>query len=367
MQRAAVSALSRLRRGPQAALVAVDPRTGGVAAWVGGTDFAKAPFDRAARAHRQPGSTFKTLVMLAALDKRIATEATLLKDEPLMLKSAKGRWSPQNFDRRYRHQVSLWDALVQSLNVPTVALAMQTGLPVIQEYARRAGIVSELKLFPSMALGASEVTLPEMTVAYATLAAGGVYRPPYDVAAMLDADGHLIERHQASAQQAFDPASVFLVTTMLRAVLTEGTGASARALGLTIDAAGKTGTSENFQDAWFVGYTRELACGVWVGYDKPKSLGRSAAGVALPLWVPFMEQAAGLQLHEPFAAPPGIVWQTVDPQTGMLARSGCPTRRNLPFLQGTEPKEKCSLHAGGILGFFKRLWGPKPEAPKYGH
>jgi membrane carboxypeptidase/penicillin-binding protein len=183
----------------------------------------------------------------------------------------------------------------------------------------------------------------------------------------VDAGGKVLEAHQPASVQAFDPLSVALVTQMLQAVLTEGTGAASKAMGLTFPAAGKTGTSENFQDAWFVGYMPNLACGVWVGYDKPKSLGRAAAGVALPLWVPFMQRALTVQGSEEFPEEKGFVRKTIDPETGLLVRSGCPIRRSVDFLAGTEPTAECPLHAGGVAGFFHRLLTPKVIPVKVEH
>jgi len=347
---------------PEAALVAIDPLSGGVRAWVGGTDYIRAPYDRAIRAHRQPGSAFKPFVMLAALDKHIATTATMLKDEPLKLQTAEGPWTPQNFDRRYRKNASLWDALVHSLNIPTVVLAMETGLSTVADYAHRAGIQSPISPYPAMALGASEVTLFELTNAYATLAAHGVYQPAYMVEDIVDEHGQRLEKHAPAPFPVFDPATIGLLTKILQAVLTEGTAAAAPALGFTYPAAGKTGTSENFQDAWFVGYMPQLACGVWVGYDQPKSLGRSAAGIALPLWVPFMQKALHLVGAEDFPEPKNLIWKTIDPENGLLVRSGCPTRKERPFLPGTEPTQLCSVHAGGLVGFFHRLF-PGQKSP----
>ena len=151
---------------------------------------------------------------------------------------------------------------------------------------------------------------------------------------------------------------------MLQAVLDVGTGKAARAMGLTTtDMAGKTGTSENDQDAWFVGYSPALVCGVWVGYDQPKSLGHSAAGIALPLWATFMKKAVALDPPPHFQEPEGLVWKTIDPASGLLANSGCPERRKTAFLSGTEPTQDCPLHSGGVMGFFKR-WRSRSSAVK---
>lgn len=357
----ATLASSKLKFGEeseQGALVALDPRDGAIRAWVGGTGYQTNPFDRAGDAKRQPGSAYKPFVALAALESRRFTTATLLDDKPLTVKIDDKQWSPQNYDRRFRGSVSLWDSLVNSWNVPLVRLATAVGPERVVDAGHRAGIESPLRAVPSLALGTSEVSVLELTQAYAALANGGNKVQPYDVQQIVGADGTVIELHDSTAERVFDPAVVYLVNQMLSAVLTEGTAKAARAMGLTIAAAGKTGTSENYQDAWFVGFTPDLVTGVWVGYDRPRSLGRSAAGIALPIWVGFMQQTLShLPEPVPARAPEGITEKTVDLDSGLLVRSGCTRRRQVAFLSGTEPTQDCPLHAGGILGFFKRLTG----------
>jgi penicillin-binding protein 1B len=354
LQHAAVTALKELPPGPQGALVALDPKTGAILAWVGGTNFQTNPFDHIASAKRQPGSAFKPLVALAALESRKATTATLLDDKPLTLKGLNGSWTPQNYDRKYRGKASVWDAVVYSLNVPMVRLAMQTGLASIIDVARRARIESPLREDLSLALGTSEVSLLELTGAYSTLASGGLDSTPYLIQDVMGPDGTILEAQPATSTRAFAPDVIYIVTQMLEEVLNSGTGKAARAAGFTAPAAGKTGTSENFQDAWFEGYTPNLVCGVWVGYDIPKSLGHSAAGIALPVWTTFMKKATALGPPDAFQEPAGLVWKTIDPESGLLAKSGCPERRKAAFLSGTEPTQSCPLHPGGLMGFFKR-------------
>ncbi len=339
----------------QAALVAIDPKSGAILSWVGGTNFQTSPFDRASDAKRQPGSAFKPFVALAALESRKVTTATLLDDKPLTLKGEKGSWTPQNYDHKYRGKVSVWDSVVYSLNVPMVRLAMLTGLSPILDVAKRAGIQSPLRQDLSLALGTSEVSLVELTGAYATLAAEGAESDPYSIQAINGQDGRIVESHMTVRAQVFAPETVYLVTQMLEAVLDAGTGRPARAMGFTAPAAGKTGTSENYQDAWFIGYTPDLVCGVWVGFDKPKSLGHSAAGIALPLWTSFMKKAIVLNPPQEFKEAQGLTWKTIDTDTGFLAKTGCLHRRRAGFLPGTEPTQDCPIHSGGIIGFFKRL------------
>ncbi len=368
LQKDAVAAIGRSRMGAQAALVALDPGSGAIRAWVGGTDYATNPFDHAGRARRQPGSAFKPFVALAALESRRATTATLLNDTPLTTLNHGLRWTPQNYDRRYHGSVAIWDALVQSLNVPFARLGMQTGLPQVVEVAHRAGIDSPLQAVPSLALGTSEVSVLELTSAYGTLAAQGRRTAPYFIERIVGPDGTIVESHQGESVAVFAPQPVFLVTQMLEAVLVEGTGRASHAMGFNGPGAGKTGTSEKNQDAWFVGYHSGLVCGVWVGFDRPKSLGSAAAGVALPIWVKFMNKALAREPAAAFVAPPGLNWKKIDPASGALARSGCPVRIERAFLGGTEPTQDCPLHPGGIIGFFRRLTGkaPKPSVV-FGH
>ena len=354
---------------PQAALVALDPANGAIRAWVGGTDFARSPFDRAGRARRQPGSAFKPFVALAALERRKATTATLLSDTPLTVTNNGTPWTPKNFDHVYHGAVSLWDSLAQSLNVPMVRLAMQVGLPSVIDAAHRAGIESPLRPVPALALGAGEVTVLELTRSYATLADGGRRNDPYYIETIMNPDGSIVDAHQCHPVNAFAAEPVFLVNQMLQAVIDEGTGRPAKAAGLSPWVAGKTGTSENNQDAWFVGFNPDMACGVWVGYDRPKSLRRAAAGVALPVWAAFMKSEQRLDVPSPPAPQPtGLVWKKIDPASGALVRSGCPKRADRAFIAGTEPRDRCPLHAGGIVGFFKRITGKTPKpATTFGH
>ena len=339
---------------PEGALVALDARTGAILSWVGGTDFRTSSFDRAIYAVRQPGSAFKPFVALSALQNHSATLATPLDNSPITLHEGTWYWRPQNYTRTSGGKVSMADALVHSLNIPMVRLAMMVGIPRVIETAQQAGITSPLRSVPSLALGTSEVSVVELTGAYTTLANEGRRSTPYMVDSILSDQKVRVEMHSPDTQAVFQPDAVFLVTRTLQEVLTRGTGAQARAMGFKWAAAGKTGTSENYQDAWFVGYTPEIVCSVWVGYDKPRSLGHSAAGIALPVWTRFMNHALALMPPTEFKEPPGLTWKTVDPDSGLLVKSGCPKRERVPFLAGTEPTAACPLHQGGLFGFFKR-------------
>ncbi len=356
MQREAVQSLKPSVG--QGGLVALDAKNGAVRAWVAGTNFQTNPFDHVADAKRQPGSAFKPFVVLAALENRVATTATMLDDDPISLIGLEGPWTPQNYDRKFRGKVSVWDSLVYSWNVPMVRLAMQTGLSHVVSVARRAGITSPLRSDLSTSLGSSEVSLLELTGAYGTLASGGRRLVPHSIRAIVSRDGQLVDTAPFVNEQTFAPEAVYLVTQMLQDVLVTGTGKASKSMGLEFPAAAKTGTSENYHDAWLMGYSTSVVCGVWVGYDQPKSLGRSAAGIALPIWVDFMKRVAPYEPPQDFVEPPGLSWKTIDPTTGQLARSGCTVRKKTAFLAGTEPTEDCSAHAGGIKGLFQR-WRSK--------
>jgi penicillin-binding protein 1B len=285
-----------LRRdeGPlQAALVALDPRTGDVLALVGGRDHRRSSYDRALHARRQPGSLFKPIVALAAFasEGQEVTLASKLLDAPLRVLRPTGAWRPTNYDGRFRGPVTVREALEKSLNVPMARLALQVGLPQVVDTARRLGIESRMAPEPSLALGAFEVSLLEITRAYAVLAAGGIRAKPRMRLLALDGRGNALEASAVERVRAFDPAPVALVTEALEGAVDRGTGRGLRARGIHGRLAGKTGTSNGFRDSWFVGYTPELAVGVWVGFDDGTSAGLSGARGALPVFAEFALRA----------------------------------------------------------------------------
>jgi penicillin-binding protein 1B len=308
IQRAAQEALSagmerierRLGRAatgpPEGAIVVLRPADGALLALVGGRDHTKSQYNRATQARRPPGSTFKPFVFLAGLerardDRSFDFDAgTVLDDEPLALRAGGRPWTPSNFDGRYRGQVTVRETLEQSINVPTVRAALDIGLDRVVEVARRCGIESDLQAVPALALGAEEVTPLELSVAYAALANGGWRVVPHGIVALLDRDGTPIEVAESQMERAVDKASARRITEMLEGVLERGTGSSAASLGFHGVAAGKTGTSNDLRDAWFVGYTPDLVVTVWVGYDDNRPLGLTGAAAALPIWVDLMQR-----------------------------------------------------------------------------
>ena len=344
----------RLRRAKadgklQTSLVALDADSGAIRAMIGGRDYSESQFNRAANAERQPGSAFKPIVYLAALDPDRApfspplTLASLLPDEPMTFNG----WTPANYERTYQPQVTVVQALYESLNVPTAYVGNELGPATIVKTAHEMGIHEDLQAYLPIAIGADETTLLELTSAYQVFASEGEQSPPYAVEAVVDAKGHQIYQHEDESNRIVRPAVAYLITGALKAVLRYGTGASAGRLGIDFPAAGKTGTTQDYKDAYFIGYTPAIVCGVWVGFDVPESLGLTGAQAALPAWVQFMQDAAPAD-PEDFPEPSGITMATIDPESGGLATPACPKQIPLPFLLGTAPTQMCPLH-GGVL------------------
>jgi penicillin-binding protein 1B len=332
----------------EGSLIALDVRTGGILAMVGGRDYSTSQFNRVTQAERQPGSAFKPIVYLSALDPsrspigQPVTLASLLPDRPMSFNG----WTPANYERTYQGTVTVVEALAESLNVPTAYLGSLLRPSTIIATAHEMGINEDIPAVLPISIGAAETTLLELTGAYQVFAAGGVSRPPYALEAVYDAKGHLIYAHRPHGLALVSPPVAYLITGALEQVVKWGTGASAARLGLDFPAAGKTGTTQDYRDAYFIGYTPQVVCGAWVGFDRPQSLGATGASAALPAWVNFMVDVTPRN-SPPFAVPPGITMATIDPQSGGLATSGCPRVATVPFLNGTAPTRICPLHGGG--------------------
>jgi penicillin-binding protein 1B len=342
------------RRAPtdrlQAALVAVEPATGRILALVGGRDYQASQFDRATRARRQPGSAFKPFVYLAALRTRRGgpafTAASMIDDSPLTVLVNGRPWSPRNYEDHYAGRVRVRRALEMSLNAATVRIAQEVGLRAVIDTARALGLTSALEPVPAMALGAFEVTPLELAHAYLPLANGGRRLAAVTGLAAVDAgDGRPPVALAPDATAAVSPAEAYLVTSLLAGVMSTGTGARARDLGVTGEVAGKTGTTNDGRDAWFVGYTPTLLALVWVGFDGGEPHGLSGARAALPIWADFMRQALDAYPARPFEVPAGIRFAQIDLGNGKLANRYCPVVGREAFLSGTEPAP-CDEHGG---------------------
>ncbi len=339
----------RKRQRAQAALIAIDPRSGEVLALIGGRSYNQSQFNRVLSASRQPGSVFKPFVYLAAFEKAYAdgrtdvTPATLVMDEPTSFIANDKPWTPANYDGQFEGPLTLRRALALSRNIPTVKVAEAAGYDEVAALWRRIGAGTVPRPYPSIALGVFEATPFQIAGAYTLFANGGTLKPLHAISRIVSGNRELAIR-SAPDKTVARRDTTFLVTNMLRSVINEGTGAGARAAGFALDAAGKTGTTNDLRDAWFVGFTPELLTVVWVGLDDNLPLGLSGTQAALPIWTTFMMRALAGRPSLPFNAPDGLVYADIDRDTGKLAGPDCPSIVHEAFIAGTEPTELCIFH-----------------------
>jgi penicillin-binding protein 1B len=344
----------------QGAVVVLQPRTGTILAMVGGRDYGQSQFNRITQALRQPGSAFKPIVYLSALDS--LTPASMLSNAPVTYTLHGREWSPKNYDDSAPPEMLLRDALAQSVNRPAVAAAMQTGLDRIIACARRLGITSALEPYPSMALGSFEVAPLELARAYCCFAADGLLPYPRALSLVADEQGRILNQRHMEIRQAATPAQAFLISSLLQSVVTDGTARSLRAMGCTFPSAGKTGTTDNKRDAWYVGFTPDIVALVWIGFDDGRSIHTTGSGAALPVWADMMlalpQHISGTWLPEP----QGILRRTICKRSGLRPDAGaCTETREEYFLNGSAPEQTCTLcrHDGDsnpVTNFMKGLY-----------
>jgi len=324
----------------QGALVAIDPKTRHVVALTGGYDFARSSYNRATQAKRQPGSSFKPLVYAAALASGKYTTASILNDAPDIIRDpwTGAEWQPQNYERgEYEGPMTLREALAKSKNTISVGLIQAIGHEAVVDFARRAGIGSELPASLTLALGSGEVLPIELANAYTTLATMGQRADPILITRVTDSDGKVLEVHRAVPEETLPPAVAYIVTSLMERVIEIGTGVRAKELRRPV--AGKTGTASDNKDAWFSGFTADYVATVWVGFDTPASIGRGETGgkAALPIWLSFMLGAHERLPASDFPVPPGIEKVRIDPLTGMRTQDD--SGRLEVFAAGTAPTE----------------------------
>jgi penicillin-binding protein 1A len=332
----------------QGAVVAIDATNGQIRALIGGRDFNESNFNRATQAARQPGSAFKPFIYTAAIDNGYTPNEMIL-DTPVSFKAGNGEdWSPQNYDHKFRGPVTLRTALAKSLNVPAAKLLQKIGTTQVISYARRLGIRSRLGSDLSLALGTSEVNLLELTSSYGVFANQGVRTTPLFVLRVEDKNGKVLEQTRTTAEEVLSPETALTMTNMMETVLQSGTAAAAHAIGLNVPAAGKTGTTDDYTDAWFVGYTPSLVTGVWVGFDRKQKIGPNMTGAAaaLPIWVDVVSAGTKNKPAQDFPVPNGVVARLICSQTGLLANPSCPETEMELFKEGTEPTGYCDIHTG---------------------
>jgi penicillin-binding protein 1A len=324
---------------PEGAILTIEPQTGYIRAMVGGYDFFRSEFNRAVQARRQPGSAFKPFVYIAALESGF-TPATFIEDSPVSYPVGRNGqpWKPDNYDRKFRGPTTLQQAIEESVNVVTVKLQERIGINRTVQIARRLGISSPLNTDLTLALGSSDLTLLELTSAYGTFSNQGVWMEPTAIRYVTDDQDKLLMEHVPQGKEAISPELAYVITSMLRGVVERGTGQTARALGRPV--AAKTGTTNDYSNAWFIGYTPHLVTGVWVGYDRPRSLGHDETGsrVAVPIWTGYMSKVLAQTPKEDFPIPDGVTVVLVDEDPS----GQCVRPVPMAFIAGSEPSSACS-------------------------
>ena len=332
----------------QVAILSVDPRSGGIRALVGGSDFHRSPFDRTSAMRRQPGSAFKTFAYLAAIASKRATPSTLLLDAPVKVKlGGDETWEPHNYDEQFRGRVTLRESFERSLNVPTVRLTQQVGLSRVKKTAETFGF-EHLTAIPALPLGVTEVSMRELTAAYTPFPNLGVRVEPYLLREVRGRTGKVLFQHKPKSKRVVDAAPAYVMHTLLRGVVRRGTATRLKNYGLGY-VAGKTGTTNDYRDAWFVGYTADMVTSVWVGFDRGAPLRLSSSEAALPVWGAYMREIP----HTPAnpKPPAGVTAREIDPETGMLWQDGCPGPIDEVYLDGTAPTRRCPA---GLFGRIVR-------------
>jgi penicillin-binding protein 1B len=337
------------RERPQAALIAVDPRSGEILAMVGGRSYNSSQYNRVTTARRQPGSTFKPFVFLAAFERSVEegrsdlTPASLTEDEPSTFEFDGQQWEPRNYDD-YDGAITWRRALTMSRNLGTIRVGEEIGFDHVATLWRRVGVGTPPRAFPSITLGVFELTPLDVAQAY-TLFVNGGHVQPLTAITHVTLGAKVLKPADTRRQAVARPATTFLVTNMMRSVINEGTATAARTNGFTRDAAGKTGTTNDMRDAWFVGFTPELLTVVWVGFDDNQPIGLTGSQAAVPIWTDFMKAALAGRSDSSFEPPDGISFLEIDRDTGKLATPYCPRTMTESFITGTEPVERCPLHS----------------------
>jgi len=327
----------------QAAVLVMQPRTGYILAMVGGRNYGASQFNRSTQARRQPGSAFKPFIFLSALDR--LTPASFLSNIPRTYTVDGTSWRPQNYASLDVDRVTMRTALAKSVNRAAVDLAMQIGLEKVAATAGRFGFSTPLPPYPSLALGAAEVIPLELGRAYCALAADGVLPEPLSLKEVTDENGKVLQQRHMDIEEVTSPGKAYIVTSMLRTAVEEGTARDLRRLGISFPVAAKTGTTNDFRDAWFVGYTPDILALVWVGLDNGDSINETGAAAALPIWAELMKAIPQYTSGGWFKLPTEVTIRKICPASGQLARPGlCPNPKDEVFLVKRIPKELCKLH-----------------------
>jgi penicillin-binding protein 1A len=337
-------------RQAQVAVVALDVKTGGIRTLIGGRNFEESKFNRVTMALRQPGSSFKPFVYTAALEHGYSPSSIVL-DQPITLQTPTGEWRPENYDQSFNGPTTIRRALALSVNLVAIQVLMKVGPEVVVDYARRMGLAHELQPIPSLAIGSCEATPMEMVTAYEIFPNKGIAEKPYFIEKIVDKNGHVLDQHSPEEREVLSPQTSWLMCSMLQSVVCCGTASMIPSMGFDRPAGGKTGTTNKYSDAWFVGFTPQVVCCVWTGVDEQRSLGNGVTGsvVAVPIWVPTM-----IALHrnlpvEDFEMPSGIKKETICAKSSLIATRNCPETRTDYFLEDAVI-DTCTVHLPGKKG-----------------
>ena len=343
----------RLRRA-QVAVVALDAANGGIRTLIGGRDFEESKFNRVTMALRQPGSSFKPFVYTAAMEHGF-TPASIVLDQPVTLQTPQGEWRPENYDHAFHGPTTIRRALALSVNLVAIQVLMKVGPAVVVDYARRMGLKHDIQPIPSLAIGSCEVTPMEMACAYQIFPNKGIAVAPYFIEKIVNKTGRVIEQHASEEHEVLSPETAYLMCSLMQTVVCCGTASTIPGMGFDRPAAGKTGTTNNYSDAWFIGYTPQVVCCVWTGVDERRSLGLGVTGsiAAIPVWVPTM-----IALHrdlpvEDFDVPDGIRTEKLCDDSHLIATRWCPKVKEEHFFKESVI-DTCTIHAQGRMAKSER-------------
>jgi penicillin-binding protein 1A len=337
----------------QGSMIAMDPHTGEIKLMIGGIDYTASEYNRAVQAKRQTGSAFKPIIYTTAIENGFRVSDVII-DSPVVFQNENGTtWKPENFSGKFTGPMILLSALTHSVNVVTVKLLSQLGVMTAKKYARKLGITSPLAGDLTLGLGSSSVSLIELVTAFSAFANGGMQVQPLSILNVKDPSGKTLEQHSPQITEAIAPSTAYIMTYMMENVINNGTATIIRQMGLTGPCAGKTGTTNESTDAWFIGFTPDIVVGIWIGYDDKTPMGKNMTGgvAAAPLWAEFMMNTYGTLQHE-FQVPDNIVFKKICTKSGKLATQHCPTVIDAPFIEGSEPTQQCAIHSGAQINNF---------------
>jgi len=357
-------------RQAQISVIAHDVESGAIRVMIGGRNFEESKFNRALFARRQPGSSFKPFVYAAAMDNGYSP-STVVLDQPITLLTEDGEWRPENYDRVFNGPITIRKAVAKSVNLVAIQVLNQVGPQVVIDYARKLGLKHSMNPVPALAIGACEATPIELTSAYSAFANQGIRAKPYCIEKIVDKNGRVLETHTPHEEEAISAATAYLMCSLLRTVVCCGTGASIPGLGFTRPAAGKTGTTNNYSDAWFIGFTPQIACGVWTGVDERRSLGTGVTGTqaAIPVWVKTMTPLHRNIKPTEFKVPEkGIKTDMVCEESHLLATPSCPSTV-MEVFKSDAVIDTCTMHGSGAKSsensnIIKLFGAPKSSKPK---